>query len=886
MMKRTRVSLAIGAAFGAGLIGLAPEAVAQTQQLERVEITGSSLRRVDAETALPVTVIKAEELSRQGITTVEQALKIIPQNQTSQGIAGVVGAFTGGAATVDLRGLGAATGSSGQRTLVLLNGRRLANAAYDAGAVDLNSIPMAAIDRIEVLRDGASAIYGTDAIGGVVNFILRRDYQGLDVSGEYLSPTNPGGTTYRASISGGYGSLEKQGFNVMATLDYRKQDVVLGADRPYAATGNLLASRGVEKSSGTTFPATLVDTGFNPSAPGCAPPGSFWNGSACRFDYVRYVDLIPENEQLSMLLRGSMKFGEHVISAEYVRGDSKNTAAVSPTPLTGMDMPSSSPFYPAGATGNIVNWRMIPGGKRTSADDAVGDRALLEATGLVAGWDYKTGVFQSTNKVSTDFKDGYLNADGIQAGLNAGLLNPFGAQTSAGNSYILSQKILGEVLQSEFKSTGFDARVSKDMFQMNGGPSALAVGFEYRKDTFKYDLNEAKASQAASSGLELAADVNGDRNVTALFAEMNFPFTKTIEGSLALRYDNYSDVGGTVNPKVSMRWQPQKGLLFRGSYNTGFRAPTLYDIYQPNVLTYTSDSYDDPKLCPGGTAVPGTSASVVCGQQVLQRLGGPVAAGKGDNGVEPEKSKTFSLGMVFEPTNELTFGVDYYNIAISNLISNVPEQAIFGDATKYASQIVRCSALSAADRAKIDTCATLTPTMDPIAYIDTPTQNLGDVKTSGFDVSFAWRFPTTSYGRFGLSLDGTYVLTYKYQREQNGAWIDAAGAYTDNAPVFRWQHMLTGTWGAGPWLVTLAQNYKTGYIDQDPSNSVKSYQLWDATITWTGIKNLTFMFGMRNILDAEPPYSNQVTTFQANYDPRYTDTFGRTWVTRIGYKFF
>jgi iron complex outermembrane recepter protein len=421
---------------------------------------------------------------------------------------------------------------------------------------------------------------------------------------------------------------------------------------------------------------------------------------------------------------------------------------------------------------------------------------------------------------------------------------------------------------------------------MGGGASALALGFEWRKEEFKYDLIESRASQAASSGLELAADIKGDRDVYALFAEMAFPFTKTLEGSLAVRYDNYSDFGGTVNPKVALRWQPQKGMLFRGSFNTGFRAPTLYDIYQPIALTFTSDSYDDPVLCPGGTAVGGASADVVCGQQVQQRLSGPVAAGKPADSLEPEKSTTFSLGMVFEPTNEVTFGLDYYNITIKNLISNTPEQTIFGDPTKYASSIRRCGQLAPAERSKIDVCANYSPTLDPIAYIDTPTQNLGDVKTSGFDVSFAYRFPTTSYGRFGISLDGTYILKYEYQRAAGEPFIEAVGRYTDNAPVFRWQHQLTGTWGAGPWLLTLAQSYKTGYTDQDPIDSVKHYQLWDATVTWTGVKNLTVMFGMKNIADAEPPYSNQVTTFQSNYDPRYTDTMGRTWVTRVAYKFF
>ena len=185
MWKRTRLSLAIGAAFGAGIASFTPTVIAQqTQTLDRVEITGSMLRRTDAETALPVTVIRSEELMRQGVTTAEQVVQRISANQSFVGVSQSVGATTGGAAQADLRGLGAQ--SAANKTLVLLNGRRLANSAISGleGAVDLNAIPLNAIDRVEVLRDGASAIYGTDAIGGVINFILRRDYVGIELAAE------------------------------------------------------------------------------------------------------------------------------------------------------------------------------------------------------------------------------------------------------------------------------------------------------------------------------------------------------------------------------------------------------------------------------------------------------------------------------------------------------------------------------------------------------------------------------------------------------------------------------------------------------------------------------------------------------------------------------
>jgi iron complex outermembrane recepter protein len=882
--KKTRVSLAISAAFGAGLAGLAPGAVAQAQQqLERVEITGSSLRRAEAETALPVTIIRAEELIKQGITTVEQAIKTLPQNQTALGVSQGIGATTGGIAAADLRGLGASTGSTGQRTLVLLNGRRIANQAYDSGATDLNSIPMAAIDRIEVLRDGASAIYGTDAIGGVINFILRREYSGVEVAGEYQNPEEFGGITKRASLTGGFGSLDKQGFNIMATVDWRQQDAVMAADRPFGSTG-ILPARNQNRTSGTTFPGTV--SGFNPTAPGCAPPSSVWNGVSCRYDFVRDIDLIPENEQLSFLARGTVKLGQHYISAEYLRAQNDTSNRVAPTPLPGMNIPSTSPFYPVGATGNTVSWRAVPAGKRTDSNEAVADRILLEANGAFGAWDYRAGVFQSNSEVKTDFIDGYVKRPDIQTGLTNGILNPFGAQTAAGTQYLNASKVLGTVLSADGKVTTVDARASRDVFQMAGGAAAIAIGAEWRKEEFSFDLKENLAPLAASSGLELAADIKGDRDVSALFAEMAFPITKTFEASLAVRYDNYSDFGGTFNPKLGVRWQPAKGMLFRGSVNTGFRAPTLYDIYQPIALTYTSDAYNDPVYCPGGTPTAPGIAGVVCDQQVQQRLSGPGGTGQPVDTLEPEESTNFNIGMVFEPMTNLTMSVDYWNIQVKNLISTLPEQAIFGDVAKYGTRIRRCSQLNAAEFAAVDACAFTSPTLDPIAYIDTPTENLGDMKTSGIDLSVGYRFPATAYGRFGVNLDGTYVLKYEYQREKGGEFIDAAGKYTDNAPVFRWQHALTFSWGAGPWGVTVAQNYKSGYTDQDPSNEVKSYQLWDATVTYTGIRNLTLMAGVRNLADTDPPYSNQATTFQSNYDPRYTDALGRTWLARVSYKFF
>jgi iron complex outermembrane receptor protein len=899
MLKRTRISIAIGAAFGASLAGYLPVTLAQTTTLERAEITGSSLRRVDAETALPVTVIKAEDLVKQGVTTAEQAVQRIAANQSNFGVSQAIGATTGAKAEADLRGLSAASGTNANKTLVLLNGRRIANHAFDAAAADLNAIPISAIDRIEVLRDGASAIYGTDAIGGVINFILRRDFQGLEISAENQAPQKSGGDVNRVNLTAGFGSLSKNRFNILASLDWRRQEGLEAAERSFSRTG-ILRGQVVAGTSGTSFPGDAG--GFEPSLPNCNPPSSIPNpaGTACRYDFTRDIDIIPSNEQLTGLIRGSFALGgDHTLTAEYLRAENKATAQVAPAPTSSF-IPDTSPFFPAGATvvavpgfgnGAVANWRQVPAGKRTSGDDTTTERAMLEAQGMFGGgWDYRGAIGQSKNTSDASVKRGYVNDSLIQAGIIAGVINPFGPQPAAGTAAIEAAQVRAVTLTGENKVDFADFRVTKDLFQMAAGPVAAAFGTEFRKEKSFFEATDITA-QLGSLGIDPDSDTKGDRDVTALFAEFNFPILRNLELTLAARHDRYSDFGNTTNPKVGLRYQPTKEVLLRGSYNKGFRAPTLYEIYQPQSLTFTSDNYDDPLLCPGGVAVPPASAGAVCGQQVLQRLGGPGGLGQPISNLQPEKSDAFTFGFVIDPIPSITFGMDFWSIKVKEQISPTPEQAIFGDPAAYASRFVRCSQIPAGpsagviDRTDIDVCLNF-PTFDPIAYIDTPVDNLGDLKTRGVDVQFAWRAPKSAYGQFAFSIDATYVDQYKYQREKNGEWFYAAGRYSDNAPVFRWQHVATVNWSAGPWAAVFANRFKSGYTDQDEQTDVRPYSVFDASLTYTGIRNLTLTGGILNLTDKDPPVSAQLTTFQRGYDPRFTDPRGRTYLVRVGYKFF
>ena len=910
MIKKTKLCTSLMIAFGSG-IAAAPALAQQT--LERVEITGSSIKRIDAETALPVTIIRVDELTRQGITTAEQALTRIAANQSNFGVSAAIGATTGAKAEADLRGLSGPIGANSNKTLVLLNGRRLANHAFDAAAVDLNAIPLAAVDRIEILRDGASAIYGTDAIGGVINFILRRDFRGLELSlSTQIPEATGGGDTDRFTATWGFGSLTENRFNILASLDWRRQKVLAARDRPFSATG-ILRGEVTAGTSGTSFPGDL--DGFEPSLPGCAPPGSIPNpaGTSCRYDFSRDVDIIPENKQITGLVRGAFAITpDHIASVEYLRANNKATSRVAAAPTTSL-IPTTSPFFPAGATprlipdvingngiactdpgnncvpGGAANWRQVPAGQRTSGDDTTNERTMAELQGAVAGWDYRAAAGVSKSRSEASVKGGYVNDGIIQQGVFNGLINPFGAQTPAGEAAIAAAQVVAPTLVGENKVRFIDFRVSKELMQMRGGPLAIAFGAEHRRERSYFEATDITA-ELGSLGIDPDSDTSGSRKVTAAFAELSIPVIKDLEITLAGRYDKYSDFGHTWNPKVGVRYQPTPQWLLRGSANKGFRAPTLYEIHQPASLTFTSDNYNDPVLCPGGTPVAGASAGVVCDQQVLLRQSGPASIGQPASTLQPEKSRNFTFGLVFEPTRNVNLGIDYWQINIKNLINPLPEQAIFNNFAANSSRFFRCSqipqtgpGISADD---IDTCLSRTATMDPIAFVDDPTQNLGELKTRGLDLSAGYRTGATRWGNFGVNLDGTYVLQYKFQREKGGEFINALGKYVDFAPVFRWQHVLSANWNSGPWSAIVSQRFKTGYTDQDEVNHVGSYALHDVSVSYAPVKDLLLTVGINNIFDRDPPLTGQVTTFQRGYDPRFTDPLGRSVLLRMQYKFF
>ena len=860
-----------GSAVSTATVSTDAVAAPATTQLQRVEVTGSAIRRVDAETAVPITILRAEQLRNEGVTTTAEIMQRVTGNQSIRNSASSVGSATGGSTFADMRGIGA------NKTLVLLNGRRLGNNAIDGSAVDLNTIPFAAIDRVEVLRDGASALYGTDAIGGVINFITKKSLTDgtLSLGGEGADASG-GGSSHDISGSWGYGDLDNDRFNVMGVVGYNKQRALQSKDRTF--TTNYAPGRGLDQTSGTSYPANWSQGNINTSplaGSNCSGANLVLRQGVCRFDTRDYIDLLPETEKTSFFGKATGKLtDDDNVNLEYFWARNNNATSVAPAPLTGLTMDPSSPYFPGnGITPGTndpsfdpsqpigLNWRETAAGGRQSKDQNTSQRLVLSFDGMVKGWDYNVGASYNQNQVISSLTGGYVSDAAMINGIADGIINPFGPQTSAGQAYIDANKYHGQYSSSVGRVSGIDGRMSREVGDWFGaGPAGLAIGGEYRQEKF-HQSYEAYAADVSSLGVDPDGSVKGDRNVKAVYTELNVPVLDSLELSAAVRHDKYSDFGSTTNPKYSFRYQPVKELVVRGAYSEGFRAPSLYELYNPQYTTYTQGYYNDPVLCSGGVVQPGGNSGRDCGQQFHNRTGG-------NTQLSPEKARNVTLGFVYQPVRDLSLGLDFWWIHIANQIAEFPESTVFDDPALYADRYVRNPDGS-------------------LNYVQTGLANLGAVKTSGIDVSMDYRFPNTPYGQFGLGLQGTYVTRYDFQSTIGGTYTDNVGDFEGTGVVARWKHVLNGTWNLGPYRASLVNRFTSGYNDYDPSTHAKvaSYTLWDLSAGYTFNKTVDLDVGMKNMFDRNPPFSNQAYNFQSGFDPRYADPMGRTFFARATYHF-
>ena len=901
---------------------LAPPVLAQP--VERVEITGSALRRIDAETALPVQIITREEVERTGASNVEQflqGLNVALQGNSNSVQATASGASTGGVSSVSLRGLGS------QRTLVLIDGKRVAagGTLTDSTTVDVNHIPVSAIERVEVLKEGASAIYGSDAIAGVINFILRKDYVGGEATIHGTLTEKSGGRGYGANTLIGWGDFAKQRFNATVALDFRKNDGLFGRQRDFASRG-IFPEYLNDTSSGNTFPANFAaaDGSFgtrNPSFPNCPGPYSHFSqlfadiGSlGCRFDPAGLVTLIPETEQASIFT--TARFGifpalEAYGQFSYSKKESRTI--IQPVPLSDQFalppnhpffnvapyngfstflLQPSSPFYPTaflisqGLPTNedlLIRYRDALSGNRDVTNTSDQIRLVGGVKGSFgAAWDYDAAVLHIETKLKEKVNGGYPSLTGILPVLNSGLVNPFGPTTDP--------TVLAQVEAAQFRGEAYRTKNSidsalytlrGDVMKLPAGSLALAVGGEGRKEAFKLDPSAAIQSGDISGYGGNFLPTDRERGVRALFVEAGVPVIKSLELTAAARYDDYEGVGSKTSPKLAARWQPLRQVIVRGSWSKGFRAPNLTELYQPQTTGVTAPGLSDPARC---AVVPGDTRD--CTTQFPITLGGTPE-------LKPETSTNKTLGTVFQPTNNMSFGLDLWEVVLKEtIIFGVTPDVILTD-PQFAGLITRAAP---------DAGGPCAACPGHIIDIQQTNLNFGETRVRGIDADFTVRVPAAALGTFSFGVNGTYFLKYEIQNI-DGSFTSINGQVSpivngNGGVVPRWRHYAYAEWKRNPWTVHFANQFQSHYYDipgtfDDPAapvhSRVSAYSLFHLFASYEGAftKNLRLTAGIRNLFDKDPPYTNAggQNYFQSGYDPGYADPRGRLLQLSATYKF-
>ena len=855
-VRSTAISLAV--------LSLAASAAAQSTEPAptRIEITGSIIKRFTDEGALPVTTVRAEDLQMRGHTELRDFMLELPQANSIGSFAGTAGPMT------SLRGFGP------MRTLTLLNGRRLAKEPLVNQYVSVNVMPRMAMTRTDILRDGASSAYGSDAVAGVQAFYTHRSFTGLTLKAEGLVPMrNGGGDEGSIGALAGVGNLARDGWNLYGAFELQKRKILLREDRPELTDPTVLSSLGINSiGQGTNaVPGNFTDPTHPTSSQrtlrwnpyydsGCLPPYSVPSTSGGRETCFTNQD--EENrafgngqDLLTAYAKGQLRLGgNHTLSLEYNLGKYMVLQNNQSIPVT-VRLTSTHPYYPGngivplptaigasttplalGGRPIDVQWSVADLGPREREDYHTNQRVVLALEGNIGGWDYTAGLNHGWSERETKAGAGWVSvtgtatvgATGTTLFLNPAL-NPFGYQDAAGMAVLNAASIDGQVFRvHKGTNSSLDFTVNKELWALSGGNVVFAAGAEARRDGWEaigLASNDPLASlnnqidilggDSQAAGARTSSSNKIHRDIYSAFAEMEFPVTKTLSLNASVRADNYKDLGeNTINPKLAFRWQPVKSFVLRGSANTGFRAPALPEIYSKETERTALAVFDDPLLCPtvGGVETPAAGYTAA---QVCNLTGRNQITKVPDNAnVGPEKSKSFTLGFAVEPAQGLSASVDYWQTQIDDVIGNRGITFIMNNYALYEHLFSR-----EADG-----------TLSSDALTNTAT-NLGALRGSGLDVSLAYAFPQHEGHRFTFGLDIAYLLKWEARTPEvnGGDWVSALGKYNDVVPVNpnaglsnatrgfnnRWRHTASIGWAFGPWSAQLSQRYQSAFRDQN-----------------------------------------------------------------------
>ena len=870
MFKKTQLASAVGAITAAALatvpVQAQEDAPAASNEVEEMIVTGSRIRRAVDDSPSPITVIERQEIEMTGLESVADILRSTSYNSFGS-FRERSGSSFGQIALIDLRGLGT------DRTAVLVNGRRVpGNPFTGAASVDLNSIPLSAIERVEILTDSASAVYGTDALGGVINVILRDDYEGVEMELGAANPQRAGAEEDHISFL--WGSAGERS-NLLFTAEWFTRNPIFDGDREYSKVSVRDPGDGTKPDLGvdTTGVSGGGNTAFHPwflaaEALGDCPMDVYAGvvenpfgvpGTACGFGYADISAQTGGLDRISTFLTGEYEWspGHHLfMENRFSRIKSFGRYA----PAVGFfNVPADSPHnpfdttldsYPKDADGVPLDFSVF---HRFVAHGPRDDDTVRFEFDTVAG---ARGSFEFDKPVNYEAYARFYRYEGAEEGETYilqsqvelevangtyDLTNPFSRDPVNQGAVDRMAATLYRDIITDYTAAG----ITLDGFawDLPAGPIGWAAGAEIASEDYMddYDSFREAGNVLGSAGNSSA----GDRSRYAAFGEVSIPILDNLEANVAGRFDSYDDFGEAFSPQVAVRYNPFDMLVLRASYGEGFKAPNLTELY--SSLSQSFNDTIDTFRCAAIGIDP-------CPRNQVENFSG------GNPELEAETAESFNVGAVVEPLPDLSFSVDYYNIKIEDVVDELSIQTV-----------LRLEAESALPSGVVVRRGAPTEPGDPgrLVSIDLISANLAVREVSGYDLRANYQLEM-DWGDLQFDLELSRIDTWELTPSPGETTVDIVGS--EGAP----QHRATFSVGWSRGVYSAA--YFLRVIDEFDGPSGGMYDRYYgqdvtavATLPWGGEVSL----GVRNIMD-EDPIVDPVGGYQDNVVLVLYDVAGRT----------
>ncbi|PWF62249.1 TonB-dependent receptor [Shewanella sp. BC20] len=898
LAKAIRFAL-IGGATSVALSTSVAIAAEDGAKVERIEVTGSRIKRTDMETATPVTVLSADDMAKQGFTNVQDALQSLTSTtgaMTTQSVHG----FTPAASSISLRNAGAS------RTLTLINGKRLNQYPKPAGGtdnfVDTANLPMEAVARIEVLQSGGSAIYGADAVGGVVNIILKRDFEGVALKYRHGDTTEGGGQSDRIALS--LGSSSERG-NVSTFIELTDTERLAATDRavfgldtdkvPYSKYSQYSSYgagiTGIKPAGGTIPKGQRVLT-----ASECEAGGFLWTGSACGYDRSKWRDLSPESTRFISSTNFNYELTDNLSFVGRLDfAQAKSTTLIEPMGIDnytvnvagdkitlGVDLDDSLTKTFDKSTGLGGDFKNAENGnykyiRRLHEFGNRGGETNTRNYFFTAGLE---GVIADDYSWDTSINYGRTNVDVYSSGFATvgGLFN-YLAEGTNGRSLLssISKDDVKSVAYTPFEKAqstqkNVQANISGPAFELPAGPADFAFGAEYTIQDYasESDSESVKGnilSRGGSSG-------SGERSYWATYMELKLPVVDNLVVDAALRYDRYDDFGGNVSPQLTVEYRPIDELLVRGSVSKVFRAPDMHRVYGDATKAYSN--IIDFKQCQalGGTpSQPNSDPNI---HKICNELNIDITTGANKE-LEAETGYTANIGAVYGGES-LNASLDIWEWKLDDMVSDISASKAAREYETYENMITR------------DALGTIT-------HINTVAQNLAYQKVRGLDLTAGYGWDVGDFGELKLNFNGTYILLSEGQTDPTAAIDDDI----DDGGLPQYKANIILGWYVNDFETTLGayhtarmhgvgyKSFKKAALDKgqpfdESANEIASQTKWNLTSAYNITDSIKVTGGVMNLFNAGPNF-DPTDTGWPHYNRSSYDARGREWFIEGEVKF-